>query len=100
MVVVELLILHRIVYIIEFPYSFKPFSQSLIDYSFDRFEGKTKEDVKSGNSRQGKSTRVFNFNYNDYKDCPDLKIRFINEDISDYESNLTKPFFKFLMDNV
>tara|TARA_R100000152_G_C6767595_1_gene192852 strand:- start:853 stop:1677 length:825 start_codon:yes stop_codon:yes gene_type:complete len=90
----------RIVYIIEFPYSYKPFSQSLIDYSFDRFEGKTKEDVKNGNSRQGKSTRVFNFNYNDYKDCPDLKIRFINEDISDYESNLTKPFFKFLMDNV
>ena len=54
----------RIQYIIEFPYSYKPFSQSLIDYGFDRFEGKTKEDVKNGNSRQGKSTRVFNFNYN------------------------------------
>jgi len=90
----------RIVYIIEFPYSFKPFSQSLIDYSFDRFEGKTKEDVKNGNSRQGKSGRVFGFTYRDYMDCPDLKIRFISQDISIYESHLSKPFFKFLMDNV
>jgi len=89
----------RVVYIIEFPYNFKPFSQSLIDYSFDRFEGKTKEDVKNGNSRQRKSTRVFNFNYNDYKDCPDLNIRFISPEVLSYESRLSKPFFKFLMDN-
>ena len=90
----------RIQYIIEFPYSYEPFSQSLIDYGFDRFEGKTKEDVKNGNSRQGKSTRVFNFNYNNYKDCTDLKVRWLSPEISSYESHFSGPFYKFLMDNM
>ena len=88
----------RIQYIIEFPYSFKPFSQSLVDYGLDRFEGKTQQDVKDGNSRQGKSTRVFNFTYNDYKNCDDVKVRWLSPEISNYKSHFSGPFFKFLMD--
>ena len=43
------------------------FSENLIKYGLDRFEGKSKNDVKNGNSRQKKTARVFNFTYRDYK---------------------------------
>jgi hypothetical protein len=89
----------RIVYIIEFPYGFKKFSQKLIDYGYDRFEGKTKEDVKNGNSRQGKSTRVFNFNYNDYIDCPDIKLRWVSPELNSFRKNIVSKFYNFLESN-
>ena len=89
----------RIVYIIEFPYGFKKFSQKLIDYGYDRFEGKTKEDCKNGNSRQGTSSRVFNFSYLDYIDCPDVKVRWISPNLSSFRKNIVGKFYNWLEGN-
>jgi len=89
----------RIVYILEFPYGFKKFSQKLIDYGCDRFEGKTKEDCKNGNSRQSTSVRVFNFSYLDYIDCPDIKVRWVSPNLNSFKKNIVGKFYNFLMGN-
>tara|TARA_B100000965_G_C19596024_1_gene760305 strand:+ start:1920 stop:2705 length:786 start_codon:yes stop_codon:yes gene_type:complete len=78
----------RIQYILEFPYSYKVWSEELIKYSFDRFEKVTK--------RQLKKTRTYGFTYNLYKECPDVKVRWINPNIDDYSERFSQPFLKYL----
>ena len=78
----------RLMYILEFPFSYQPFVEKLRQQLLNYF---TKE-----SRRAGQYLRSADFSFKHYEDCPTLRIAYIHPDLLEYQKLFTKGLFQFL----
>lgn len=78
----------RLIYILEFPFSYPEFVQ--------RIQEQLERHFARGKRAPGQFLRGAQFSFKNYKDCPQLKIIYKEPHISDFEQYLTGELFNFL----
>jgi hypothetical protein len=78
----------RLIYVLEFPFSYPEFVQ--------RLQEQLERHFARGKRVPGQYLRGANFSFNNYKNCPQLKVIYKEPHISSFEKSLTKDLFHLL----
>jgi len=83
----------RLIYILEFPFNFPEFTERLERQLYKRFP--------NGKDIPGEFLRSADFYYQNYLDCPELKLVYVipKEKLETYNKYIVRKFYKFLEEN-